>query len=103
MEKKLFVLNDDELEGVSGGLEAAVTGRGTYITTCDNFVCVWCGQGRQTLTGASHICPKQGDCDEYGKPIPMSFDNTCDNCEYLHSCGQANSYRPAGVALPPRG
>ena len=92
--KKSIVLNDDELEGISGGLEVAVTGRAEKITTCDNFVCVWCGHRKSHAAEADHICQPQGNA---------VFENICNECEYLYSCDKAYKMVAGGVCLPPNG
>ena len=76
-DKKMMELNDDELGKVSGG-----TGCST-VNTCSNFMCVWCGCGKEAgKTG--HYCESQG-----GPKDPASwFDYTCEWCEHLSSCSQ---------------
>ena len=78
-DKKMTALNDDALDRVAGGT-------GSQITTCDSFMCVWCGGGKSAgQTG--HYCPAQG-----GKDDPSSwFDYTCQWCEHLYTCSKANS------------
>ena len=81
-----IALDDAALEGVSGGLEVHIVGR-RQVTTCDDFVCCWCGRKKADPWEKEHVCHKQGD---------MIYANICNECEYLFSCSRANQYEGIG-------
>lgn len=93
-------LNDDDLEQASGGLELHLVGR-RQITTCDNFVCCWCGCQKTSPSAQNHVCEAQSGMGRTpSERIEAVFENTCEWCEYRYSCDKAYTWVGLGSPTP---
>lgn len=93
-------LNDDDLEQASGGLDLHLVGR-RQITTCDNFVCCWCGCRKTSPSAKSHVCEAQSGMGRTpSERIEAVFENTCEWCEYRYSCDKAYTWVGLGSPTP---
>lgn len=100
MDNKQFELSNDELEAISGGLEVPIVGR-QQITTCDDFVCLWCGCGKATPSEKSHICAAQsGPGRTPSERIESVFENICHWCAHERTCTKAYTWVGLGSPTP---
>ena len=93
-------LSDEQLGDVAGGLEAMISGA-RQVTTCDNFVCCWCGCRKASASAKSHVCEAQSGMGRTpSERIESVFENTCEWCEYRHSCDKAYTWVGFGSPTP---
>ena len=77
-DRKFALVNEDELEGVSGGTDMP-------HLECTDFVCWWCSYKKKNLTDTSHQCT-------YGD---IKAPNRCDNCVHIGSCERSHAFMDA--------
>ena len=101
MDDKKSELSDYTLEQVVGGLEVMPVGR-RQITTCDDFVCCWCGCRKASPTAANHLCEAQSGMGRTpSERLEAYFDNTCEWCEHSFTCPKAYTWVGLGSPTPP--
>ena len=75
--KKKFELEDDVLNGVSGG-----SGDPFHYQSCTNFRCYSCGYQKTDPEEVDHWC----------KAYDTELVNRCDYCEHLGNCSHGDAF-----------